>query len=260
MSPRYDGKMLRWPNIALLLFLPGTAASLPQSDATGSLACRTWEYAAAQLTANEQRVLQEEGAVYAGRLVLSAELVADCLARLEIAGYLERAVQERPHAGDGRVAARHSRLIVEVARRLWTGSAMAAAESGAHGRYNLLAGPDLAAADVGPLAAEVLARESFAPDLVWALLQRPLPQTRDPLREHLKVAEETHNVHDQIYALALLYHIGERSALGQLRRLRSSDQLSAFEREFLPRLLARLERGARLTFPDLDPREMYNER
>lgn len=108
--------------------------------------------------------------------------------------------------------------------------------------------------------AELLRRDGLAPDLVWALVERPMPRLRPALVEQLRLAEQTHNVHDQIYCLALLHHLGDRTALTRLRRLRSSDQLSNFEREFLPRLVVHLESGRRLTFADLEPMELYNER
>jgi hypothetical protein len=257
MHTRYhEGVMGSFRIMAAVLLL---AAGASAQDA-GQIACRTWEHLVAGLTAGQRQTMQQEGAVFADSLVLAEDLAPDCLLRMQIAGYIERTVQERTQAGDAQLAARHSRLIVEAARRLWPSSALAVAKEGVHGRYNLLADPNLEVAHAGPLAAEVLANEGFVPDVVWALMARPLPQTRAALQEQLRLASETQNMHDQIHALALLHHIGERSALPQLRKLRASDQLSAFEREFLPRLVAKLEAGQQLTFADLEPLELYNER
>lgn len=231
---------------------------------------RAMDAIADALTAEERETLHREGALYHnGVLLLNLPLTVpestgmptvSCDLRVELAGFLERAIQQRTQAGDAEFAARHSQLIVETARRLWFSSAFAEAQSGPHGRYNLLVQPALKEAHVASLVAALLREHGFTPDLVWAMLERPLPKLRPVLVEQLRIAEQTHYVHDHIYALALLHHLGDRTALPALRRLRASDQLSNFESEFLPKLVAHLEAGRRLTFADLEPMELYNER
>ncbi len=231
-------------------------------------ACQAWEQKMAKLSQEQKEALLREGSIRVPGegWIINESLVGDCRLRLDMPAYFSRVIggQSENNNRDREFAARHSKEIVEVLRRLWpslSDSKALIGDGAFHSeKYSLLADPALAEADISPFVGDLLEKEAIHIDLVFIIFSRPMLEVKAALSRQLKRSEEKGDIPQQIYGLALLHRIGEPTALPKLRRLSENKDLSTFERKLIPALLAKIERGETLEFSDLEDLEYVNDR
>jgi len=228
--------------------------------------CNTWEQLILHLSPIEREFLQSEGAIRSGEyLILAGSLISDCDLRAEMSAYFGRLLRGiSKDDSDREFAKKHSIEIIAVLRRLWPSLSKSKALDDnrfhADEKYNLIGDPGLELSILSPLASDILDKEGINIDLTFIIFDRPALDVRKTLAALVEKEEMKGNVPEQIYGLALLQRMGDRTAIDRLRKLSKNRQLSNFEKDFIPKLLAKLANGKQLVFRDVEDLEYLNDR
>jgi len=229
-------------------------------------ACQAWGQKVMRLSQEQKSTLLRDGSIRVPGegWILSESLVGDCRLRLEMSAYFSRVVsgQSEKNKSDREFAARHSKEIVEVLRHLWPSLSDSKALIGDGAfhteKYALLGEPAFEEVDIAPLISDILEKEGTGIEIVGLLFSRPMAGVKAAVSRQL--SEGKGDVPQQIYDLVLLHRLGEPTALPKLRKLSENKNLSTFEKKLIPALLAKIGRGERLEFSDIEDLEYENDR
>ena len=238
-----------------------------KSQSPNEIACQEWERRVEKLSPYLKEALARESVVSGdGGWIISRDIVSDCHLNLEIGAYFARVVygSSRNNEADRQFARENSRKIVETLRRLWPtlDARKSSLRDGAffEEKYNLLDDPALKEEDIAPFISELIDEGSVSMEFAAILLNHPMAATKGAVSRDLIWAEKNKDVPEEIYCLAVLQRMNERTVLPKLKRLSEERDLSSYERKLIPTLIAKIKHGEELKFSDVEDLDYLNDR
>jgi hypothetical protein len=223
--------------------------------------CNEWLQNLSKLKQDERETLQHDGAIKYPNFMLSKTLVPDCALRGAMSSYFARVLSGRSEGEnvDRQFAAKHSVEIIQTLRSIWPTltDSMALVGDGDFNneKYNLLADPALKESHLAPLIEDIMKKEGVNGALSFVLFSHPMMKMRVALLRQFKIAESNNDTRQQIYCLALLQRVNERTAAQELKKISTNKSVSAAEKKLVNSMLAKIERGQTLNFRDVEDLE-----
>jgi hypothetical protein len=243
----------------------GTIMPDQREGLSGQSHCQEWDHWIAGLSSAEQAALKRDGAIFTGEhFIVGADLIGECGLRVNLSKYLLGVLTSDSKESEAarEFAARHSKEIVAVLRRIWPSLSDSQALDKDGGladlKYLLLAEPGIDEKVLSPLINDILVAETIDNNLARIIFQRPMAGVIPALLHLQEDAEAVNDISWQILNLALLQRLGEPSALPKLRNMLQHQQLTKVEKRYIKTLISKAEAGEEIKFSDIENLEYEN--
>lgn len=193
---------------------------------------------------------------YHGLLMISPELISDCVQRSEASVLLSHAIFGNGlTATDEQFAAKNPKLLSTLVRTVWGAIANSPAVPSdgtlRHDRWAILRNPNVDGSVVAEIALSSIHSGGFGPDVTYLLLCRPLPELSTTAKEELAAPKAP--VTSKIFALAFLSKISVIEAKEASDKLSASSSLTSEQAMVLKQLTNRFGRNEAATWDDIAP-------
>jgi len=214
--------------------------------------CLGWESRYQALDDTQKQNLAKYGLVShgngdkSGDHVISSQVIEDCAERIKIGRYFHQVSQGEVTLEDREFVSRNSAEVVRVLRTVWNAPDLKEKDL-------FFTEKELKDQDLEPFLAELLRKNEYKTDLVYANIERPILSLKPSLLFVLQRERRLKDVPRQIYVLIALQKIDNGlTYIPELRGFAKSKSTSKSAREGIIKIIKKFESHGTVSYSDVE--------